>query len=256
MNQIVLANNVHATTREPNSRQRVGVTTKYVRRADDKGGWLGVKPLFPYKYDRVYLCEYTKVIMLRADSEYTAFKVMDGNGEYVGKEVALSNSNVPLYMSDVGPEKSGAIVRVKYSTLQDNVESKIRRLFFRQQWAVATFAGLSAQVTLNSVWNGIYTPIPPGKHKIMAPDYSHAHVSTAAYRAAHPGKVLCTDVWFPIALEGTKVNSTRYLHVGHVSEGCVTFYELLKWNPLYDYLINKRVPNTAGKFIGELIVEL
>lgn len=84
MNQIVLANNVHATTRDANTRQRVGVTTKYVRRADDKGGWLGVKPLFPYKYDRVYLCEYTKVIMLRAGSEYTDFKVMDGNGEYVG----------------------------------------------------------------------------------------------------------------------------------------------------------------------------
>lgn len=38
MNQIVLANNLHATTREPNSGQRVGVTATYVRRADDEGG--------------------------------------------------------------------------------------------------------------------------------------------------------------------------------------------------------------------------
>lgn len=36
----------------------------------------------------------------------------------------------------------------------------------------------------------------------MAPDYSHAHISTEGYRSAHPGQVNCTDVWFPIALEG------------------------------------------------------
>lgn len=255
MSQIVLANNVHATTRDANTRQRVGVTTKYVRRADDEGGWLGVKPMFPYDFDMVFLCEYTKLAVLSVDGRYTIFKVLDGNGEFVGKEVALSNGNVPLYMSDVGPEQVGAVVRVKYADLQENVESDIQRVSLRQQWAKASFGGLNARVTLNSIWDGRYTPIPPGRHRIMAPDYSHAHISTEGYRSAHPGQVNCTDVWFPIALEGTVVNSTRYIHIGHVSEGCVTCYELIKWNLLYEYLINKRVPGSKGKFVGELIVE-
>ncbi|WP_241492113.1 hypothetical protein [Pseudomonas sp. TTU2014-080ASC] len=88
----------------------------------------------------------------------------------------------------------------------------------------------------------------------MAPDYSHANIPTSGYRAAHPGQIRCTDVWFPIALQGTTTNSSRYIHIGHLSEGCVTFYELLKWNAIYDYLINKRERGNNGKFIGDLIV--
>ncbi|QLL10549.1 hypothetical protein [Pseudomonas chlororaphis] len=50
-------------------------------------------------------------------------------------------------------------------------------------------------------------------------------------------------------------NSGRYVHIGHLSEGCVTFYELLKWNDIYDYLIDKRMKEGKGKYVGTLVVE-
>lgn len=254
MSQIVLANNVHAATRDVSARQRVGVTTKYVRRADDKG-WLGFRPMFSHEASFIYLCEYTKLVMVKASEKYAHFQVKDGNSGFIGKEVALSHRNVPLYLSDIGPEKNAATIRVKYANLEKGVRSEIKNFAFTQQWAVAEFSGISARVTLNSVWGRAFTPIAPGRHRIMAPDFSHAEVDTSGYRAAYPGKIICTDVWFPIALEGTETNSTRYIHIGHVSEGCVTLYELIKWNALYEYLINKRVPGAQGRFVGYLIVE-
>jgi hypothetical protein len=88
---------------------------------------------------------------------------------------------------------------------------------------------------------------------IMAPDSSHGNISTAGYRNATSG-LRCTDVWFPIELAGTAGNSSRYVHAGHLSEGCVTVHELTKWNALYDYLIASRVPGPGGKYVGNLMV--
>jgi len=48
--------------------------------------------------------------------------------------------------------------------------------------------------------------------------------------------------------------SSRYIHVGHLSEGCVTVHQLEKWSALYEFLISHRVANSAGKRIGSLEV--
>lgn len=108
-------------------------------------------------------------------------------------------------------------------------------------------------MTLNSVWGGTYTPIPKGTHAILAPDYSHQAISTAGYAAATPGMV-GNDVWFPIGLNGSADNSSRYVHVGNLSEGCVTVYQLERWTAIYSYPISHRVPNSNGKRIGALVV--
>ena len=71
---------------------------------------------------------------------------------------------------------------------------------------------------------------------------------------ATPGMV-GNDIWFPIGLNGSTVNSSRYIHVGHLSEGCVTTHELKKWTALYNYLISHRVPNSMGKYVGQLKVQ-
>lgn len=101
-----------------------------------------------------------------------------------------------------------------------------------------------------------YTPIPPGTHKIRSPDYSHkVEGDTEGYRDAFPpGVITRNDIWFPIELEGTDVNSSRYVHLGSVSHGCVTVYEVEKWNIVYDYLISHRMPGTEGKYVGQLTV--
>lgn len=246
----VLVNNRTASNSVSGSTHTTQVQTLYTRRADDTG-WLGVKlePNGPV----VFICEYTKVTLTKKINGRTYFRIAEGNGEYVGREASLKDENAAKFLK-TGGLSGPATVQVKYAGKPERVRSEIRGDTNLQQWAVATFNGNTANVTLNSVWGHGYTPIPVGRHKIMAPDYSHANIPTSGYRAAHPDQIRCTDVWFPIALQGTTTNSSRYIHIGHLSEGCVTFYELLKWNAIYDYLINKRERGNNGKLIGDLIV--
>lgn len=119
-----------------------------------------------------------------------------------------------------------------------------RRLL--QQWADETFDGITARVTLNSIWNRDFTPIPPGTHAILAPDRSHGNISTAGYVSAAPG-MHGNDVWFPIGLNGAATPSGRYIHVGHLSEGCITQHDLTQWSAIYDYLISSREPGSLPK---------
>ena len=59
-------------------------------------------------------------------------------------------------------------------------------------------------------------------------------------------------VWFPIEYDGNENSS--FVHVGNVSEGCVTMYELKMWNPLYEYLISNRL-DKDGKYVGTITIE-
>lgn len=221
---------------------------KYTRRPDDTG-WLAV--LISSTHQRGALCEYTKVEIFAERAGRVFFKIRDGNGAYVGDEASLTKENADKYLVSAGPS-GPATMTVRYLGAPSEEDSPFKGRL-KQQWAEATFNGNRATVTLNSVWDGSYTPIPAGTHTIMAPDTSHGNISTAGYRQATPG-LRCTDVWFPIQLSGTTGNSSRYVHAGHLSEGCVTFHELTKWDAVYDYLISSRDPGSNGKFVGRLIV--
>jgi hypothetical protein len=223
-------------------------STKYTRRAEESG-WLQVR-LTKLNLN-VSLCEYTQVIVLRADKDRTYFKIQDG---YVspGEEASLTNSNAAKYLDATGPA-GAASVTVEYQGTPTDENSKYKGKL-TQQWGKLTFNGQTATVTLNSIWGGSYSPIPPGTHTILAPDYSHKKISTARYAADTPG-MIGNDVWFPISMNNTNQNSTRYIHVGHLSEGCVTVHELGKWTDVYKYLISHRAPGSAGKKVGEIIVK-
>ncbi|WP_157203391.1 MULTISPECIES: hypothetical protein [Methylomicrobium] len=224
------------------------VIIKYTRRADSSG-WLTVK--LSKSDQRISLCEYTQVAVLRRDKDRTYFKIMDG---YIslGEIASLTNANAGRYLDIAGPA-GAASVTVEYQGKPVEEISKFKGKL-KQQWATLTFNTQAALVTLNSVWNGSYSPIPPGSHIILAPDYSHQMISTAGYVAATPG-MIGNDVWFPIGINGTMQNSSRYIHVGHLSEGCVTVHELGKWTAIYNYLISHRVPGSVGKKVGHLIVK-
>jgi len=221
---------------------------KYTRRPDDSG-WLGV--LLRDTGTLGFLCEYTAVELSHDTSERTFFRIADGNTAHVGKIASLKKQNAARYLSGAGPGGPAA-VRVKYGARSEEVSPYKGKL--DQQWGNADFSKSHAQVTLNSDWTGKFTPLPPGNHRVMAPDQSHANISTAGYRTAIPG-LRCTDVWFPIELEGIPGNSSRYVHAGHLSDGCVTVHELTQWTAVYDYLIACRSPGTDGKFVGTLIAE-
>ena len=66
--------------------------------------------------------------------------------------------------------------------------------------------------------------------------------------------LLHNDVWFSIGLMGSTTDSSRYIHAGHLSEGCVTVHQLERWTALYGYLISRRVPGSNGKRIGTIEV--
>jgi hypothetical protein len=220
---------------------------KYTRRADSTG-WLSVR--LTDGGSLAALCEYTEVQILREREGRTYFKIMDGTIS-VGKEASLKTENAAKYLSTTGPGGAASITVTYVGKPVEAVSSFKGKL--TQQWADLAFNGQTARVTLNSIWDSTYTPIATGTHTILAPDYSHAAISTAGYAAAAPGTV-GNDVWFPIGLDGSTTNSSRYIHIGNLSEGCVTVYELGKWTALYNYLISSRVTGTGGQRVGTMVV--
>jgi hypothetical protein len=231
------------------------VATLYTRKAEDSG-WLRVRFSSPQQTASGssldgFLCEYTKVETVRESGGRVFFKVADG-AQFVGAEASLSAANAKKYLSDVGPEQSAALLSVRYMGQPAEEDSRFKGPL-KQQWAELSFSGQTATITLNSVWDGHYTPIPAGTHLILAPDTSHHDIPTTGYVEATPG-MIGNDVWFPIGLSGAPTNSSRYIHVGHLSEGCVTVHDLPKWSALYTYLISHRIPGSTGKQVGWLKV--
>jgi hypothetical protein len=223
------------------------MATKYTRRPDSTG-WLSVR--LTSTGQLAALCEYTQVDVTREAGGRTYFKIVDGYVS-VGEEASLTSLNAARYLSAAGPSGIASLVVTYVGTPVEEVSRFKGRL--TQQWADLSFDGQTARVTLNSVWGGVYSPIAEGTHAILAPDYSHAAISTAGYAAATPGMV-GNDVWFPVGVGGSMQNSSRYIHVGHLSEGCVTVYQLERWTALYNYLISHRVPATAGQRVGSMVV--
>lgn len=223
------------------------MTARYTRKAE-LSGWLLVK--LSKSGGFTALCEYTRVDVLREAAGRTFFKIADGYIA-VGEEASLSTANAAKYLSGTGPG-AAAMMSVAYAGAPTEEDSPFKG-HLKQQWAKLTFPGHTLTVTLNSIWNGRYSPIPPGMHAILAPDNSHAKTPTTGYVAATPGMV-GNDVWFPIGLHGAMVNSSRYIHVGHLSEGCVTVHQLEGWTSVYQYLISHRSPGSAGKRIGSITV--
>lgn len=57
------------------------------------------------------------------------------------------------------------------------------------------------------------------------------------------------QVLFPIRYG----NNSRYIHVGNLSEGCVTVLDLARWADVHEALSSHRTPD--GKAVGKLIVK-
>ena len=244
-----LRNRCAQTNCNRGSTHTVIVETRYIRLAEDTHGWVDVR--LKSTGDRYSLCEYTKVGMIRDEDDRTYFRVLDGPIAK-GKVVWMNSTDAKYFLQRTPAAVSMETLRVTYSRMGE--EDSPFKGHLRQQWATLSVAGQNVTVTLNSVWNGVFTPIPPGLHRIMTPDYSHAKTSTEGYRNKYPGKIKANDVWFPIELEGSTGNSSRYIHIGHLSEGCVTVRDIAQWNIVYNFLIAHRLPNTEGRYVALLEV--
>ncbi|HCM1951076.1 TPA: hypothetical protein N3A08_000028 [Salmonella enterica subsp. salamae serovar 9,46:z4,z24:z39:z42] len=224
-------------------------------RPQDKDGWLLVA-LEGGGTNNIH--ENVKLLTLGEKNGRVYYKILSDRRDLIGKTVSLKKENAVLCTHKAGPVQKSAILKVTYSGGRVDEYSRFKRGMLSQQFAIMNVNGANIKVTLNSAWppSFSYSPIIPGTHKIMAQDYSHkVEGDTTGYRDAFPlGTIRCNDIWFPIELEGTKGNSSRYVHLGNVSHGCVTVYDVEKWNIVYNYLISHRTPGTDGTYVGKLVV--
>lgn len=144
-----------------------------------------------------------------------------------------------------------------------------------QLWADMSFDGKKTRVTLDSLdsENPPYktyleenrasryygqlrkaVPLPKGTYKILTPEIAHRRASTEFYRTepgGYPGLRYDT-VWFQI--ENAATENSNFVHVGNLSEGCVTVYQLEMWSAVYKYLISNRMDKDA-KYVGTVTIE-
>jgi hypothetical protein len=219
----------------------------YYVKTDDSGWVLALKP---DNKTKASLCSHTKVQVITKANGRTLFKVCDGPNK--DQSLSMSNENAALHLSNHpkdAPAQAEASLTVIYKKRDTAWYSKARNQTLDQQLGSLAFLGKTIEVTLNSDWGGSYTPIAVGEYKIRIPDSPHDSNMTAYYRKVAP-KLRYDQVWFPIE----HGNNSRYVHVGNVSDGCVTVVDLEKWNDVYSYLIRHRTP--GGKHVGKLIVKL
>lgn len=90
-------------------------------------------------------------------------------------------------------------------------------------------------------------PMPSGTYNIWLPDYYHK------YGDPYLGISKYATIWFRVGKE----SSERYIHVGNISEGCVTVgmgatdSDKKKWDKIVDYLVRNRV---GAKYAGKIKV--
>lgn len=90
-------------------------------------------------------------------------------------------------------------------------------------------------------------PVPTGTHDLMLPDYPH--------RYGYIEDSVFSYAWFRIG-----ESSSRYLHIGNVTLGCITVgaaetgapEDRKQWTAIYNYLINCRAGN--NKSVGKIYV--
>lgn len=211
-------------------------------------GWLSVA--LKSNGDWVPLLEYTKIRITEVANHRVYFQVMDGGQR--GNIASLGADNARKHLGSTPPSQTGARVIVRYGAIE-NMYSIAKGDTYPQQTGTLTVDGVSAAVTLNTdlgditIRNG-FTPIAPGIYRILVPPNPHDKSMTEFYRTHIEPSLKSDQVWFPIEFG----DNSRFIHLGNISEGCVTVMDLNKWNAVYKALISQRTPD--GRYVGQLTV--
>lgn len=231
---------------------------RYISNPPDSG-WLWVKIEDPNgvqrainiqnKGQKLVICENTKVQITQVKDGRTHFKILDHISK--GVTASLSNENSEKHLSKLGPKLSsnGAELEIRYSSEPEDVWSEARRQNLSQVKGKLIFNAIAVDITVSTLPND-YTILTNGTHNILLPDFPHDANMTQFYRTENPD-LKYDQVWFPIAMSDRNNISDRYIHVGAVSHGCMTVYDLEKWNKLYKYLINNRQSDNM-QYVGKL----
>jgi hypothetical protein len=229
----------------------------YVSKAG-RDGWLRVKL---ESGGEISLPQYLKVQLLQTQEGRDHFQIMEG--PYKGKKASVSRKS---------PTESYLITGVKHEPAGSvRFNCSQQALWYASKGPFNAFSGAFDH----------YTQVPAGKYELAIPDAPHRATRDAYYPYTDYHKT-----WFRI---GLSLTGERYLHVGEISEGCVTvrafLYDpgtgapggfpdlprwareapggiglpyppkmapLASWNELYEYLIIRRASDQS---VGTLIVE-
>lgn len=232
----------------------------------------------------IALCGNTKLIKQTQKDGYIGFRVIGGNIQATAtitkeivyphtanaKKVWMSKGNTKDFLTQQKPDNfdkaAKVIVEVDYRSMHlifsKTKGGQLSQLIATLKYKPAdSFLHKKIQITLNT---GIsHTPLPVGTYKILAPDFSHGITqdnegnwgALASQYLSEYQEMKNYNVWFPIEYADPKTKrQDRYIHAGHISHGCVTIYDMNKWNDLYDYLISHRDP-VNDKYIGEIEIK-
>lgn len=252
-----ILNFLGTTNDEENSREKVS-PIRYITNPPDSG-WLWVKIENPNgvqrainiknKGQKLVICENTKVQIRDIKDGRTYFKILD----HISKNVvaSLSNENAKNHFSKSGPKLSpnGAELEIRYNSEPEKVWSEARSESLLQVKGKLIFNTIAIDITVSTLPNN-YTILPNGSHNILLPDFPHDANMTRFYRMENRN-LKYDQVWFPIAISDRNNINDRYIHVGAVSHGCMTIYDLKGWNQLYKYLINNRQSDNR-QYVGKL----
>jgi hypothetical protein len=248
------------TNTRAGSVEPVRVKTRYTKSIDSTG-WLRVR-LEP-SGEFAFLCEYVKIALVDEGAR-THFLILEG--EYKNRKASLSQENSAKCLV-AATRGSGA--KIVATTIGRKVVASMPRKGEKRNQLLAnlSFAGKSALITLDSEVLFVETnplspdkgkeklskPLPKGTYKILAPQSAKDARYTGFYVNGPGGNpdLKYHTVWFPIEYAPTQ--NSNFVHVGNLSEGCVTMYDLTMWNPLYLYLISNRL-DKEGKYVGTVTI--
>jgi hypothetical protein len=216
----------------------------YVNKVGDDG-WLKTRDSDPAQF--VCLPKYTRLGRVESKNGRAYFSVLDGAAK--GKVVSLSDGHISEYLGPRAPLSTPAHIVVTYGKYVTGWISKARNgESIDQQMATLEVANMSVTVTMNSVWDGRFSPIAPGTYSVLLPDTPHRGGMTAFYRHVAP-RLKYDRVWFPIK----HGDNSRYIHVGNLSDGCATVLDLDRWPEVHEALVSHR--GSDGMTVGQVIVK-
>jgi len=207
-------------------------------------GWLQARSEATHAL--VPLAKYTALRIESAQADRTTFTVMDG--PQAGKRMSVSTSNARRYLGTRAPTRSPALIEVTYGPYVPQWHSVARSQYLDQQMATLKIDGMSVNVTMNTNWGGSFYPLPAGQYEVLVPDGPHNSNMTHYYRKTYQD-LIYDQVWFPIKYK----DNSRFVHIGNVSDGCVTVLDMNQWAAIHEAIISHRSPDGMG--VATLVVK-
>jgi hypothetical protein len=222
--------------------------TAYVNKVGEDG-WVLIRV---HRNQKKYaICKYTKLTLMSLNDKHdrVVFKIEEGplKGEIASM---IIKNGIDKFISETPPAKFVPTIKVKYGKFVKNWYSQPRNQYLDQQMATLMVGNISVKVTLNSDWNpnNGRTPLAEGVYEIAIPDHEHNLEMTNFYKIG--GKVVPNyGIWFPILPKSEQ----RYIHIGHLSHGCISIIDYEKYSQIHDYLIQHRGKGTSGQDIVAIL---